>query len=775
MAGANEVKAGAAFIEILGDWSKLKTALVAASKRVKSFAGTIGSSVASLTPVFSIAVGGLKKIGGAITRVAGVFVSLGKMMFNAMVAVGKAIASAAGRLKDFISSTIKRSALVLGAALAFATREAVNFESAMAEVGTLMTVSAKQMASLSSRVADMSAQFGQSPVSVAKALYQTISAGVTEATDALELMNVASKAAVAGLTSTFSAVDVLTTVMNTYGKTVKEATLISDQMFVAVREGKTTFAELSSSLGPIASLAAQAGLGFDQLMAAIATLTKGGIRTDAAVTALRATLVSIISPSAEAVEVAKDLGIAFSAQALSMVGLPNILRQVKRATRGNVETMAKLFPNIRALSGVMNLAGSQAKEFRNQLRNMKNASGATDTAFKKMAKTAKFKLAQAWEVIRGAFLRAGTFVMPFVVKAVQNVSKAFATFTTWMRRNAPKIREVLSKTFATIGTILSRAGNFILDLAKKIISGEITLSNAFSDVIRDVFTTVLDVLEEFIPKMAEIGSELLGSILDGLSAKEEGGTSVIDRLGELISLIVTEALSVVEERKADIAKVGRKVVDAILDTFDKKDPKTGKTVVERVGVLVGDLIGELAKVVKDKHADVAKIGGSVIRSLLEGFTTKGEGGKSALDSVKDMVTDLETTFRDAVKNKGKIWSAIGGDIAIGIITGIWNTFILKVGLLMEKMERKIKEGFGNILDRAFDIGKGIPGIGAGLKSAATPTGSDIKDVNRQPPDPSIVGGGPGGNITINNNFKQDNSDIERLTRDARRLKRRGRF
>ena len=775
MAGANEVKAGAAFIEILGDWSKLKTALVAASKRVKSFAGTIGSSVASLTPVFSIAVGGLKKIGGAITRVAGVFVSLGKMMFNAMVAVGKAIASAAGRLKDFISSTIKRSALVLGAALAFATREAVNFESAMAEVGTLMTVSAKQMASLSSRVADMSAQFGQSPVSVAKALYQTISAGVTEATDALELMNVASKAAVAGLTSTFSAVDVLTTVMNTYGKTVKEATLISDQMFVAVREGKTTFAELSSSLGPIASLAAQAGLGFDQLMAAIATLTKGGIRTDAAVTALRATLVSIISPSAEAVEVAKDLGIAFSAQALSMVGLPNILRQVKRATRGNVETMAKLFPNIRALSGVMNLAGSQAKEFRNQLRNMKNASGATDTAFKKMAKTAKFKLAQAWEVIRGAFLRAGTFVMPFVVKAVQNVSKAFATFTTWMRRNAPKIREVLSKTFATIGTILSRAGNFILDLAKKIISGETTLSNAFSDVIRDVFTTVLNVLEEFIPKMAEIGSELLGSILDGLSAKEEGGTSVIDRLGELISLIVTEALSVVEERKADIAKVGRKVVDAILSTFDKTDTKTGKTVVERVGALVGDLIGELAKVVKDKHADVAKIGGSVIRSLLEGFTTKGEGGKSALDSVKDMVTELETTFRDAVKNKGKIWSAIGGDIAIGIITGIWNTFILKVGLLMEKMERKIKEGFGNILDRAFDIGKGILGIGAGLKSAATPTGSDIKDVNRQLPDPSIVGGGPGSNITINNNFKQDNSDIERLTRDASRLKRRGRL
>jgi len=747
MPGASEVKAGGAYIEIGGDTSKLKSALGSAASLVKGFASGIKGA-------------------------AGIVVSLGKTMVSAMKAVGSAVFAAARSLKDFAVTNVKRGLVVLGAAVGFATKEFVSFQTAAAEVWTLLGVGAVKMSALSREVLDMSTAFGQAPVDTAKALYQTISAGITDTNDAMKLLGIASKAATAGLTSTFNAVDVITTVMNTYGKTVEEATLISDQMFTAVREGKTTFGELSGTLGTVASLAAQAGLGFEDLMAAIATMTKGGVRTDMAVTSLRATLVSIISPSAEAVDVAKELGIAFNAEALSAFGLPAILRQVKAATKGNVEVMSKLFPNIRALSAVMNLAGTQAKEFQRQLKNMKNASGATDAAFRKMANTAGFKLAQAWSTIRVAFVTFGTFVAPFVVKAAQGVAKAFASLTDWMRKHGKSIKSTLDTAYKFVVRILSDIGDYFIGLGKRVLSGKTSLGDAFAEAIHTALTKVLEKFIEFAPFMVKLGNMMIGSLLEGLSKKdEETDKSVIDMLGELFDLILTSALTVVETNKEKIAEVGRKIVSAILDTFTKADPETGKTIVDRVGTLIGDVIGGLAQVTLDEYENIKKIGVNIYTALIDGFTEKGEGGESAFDKIKKLVEEIGTDLLKLVKDNSATWIQVGKDIGAGILSGLWIVLKEGIGLLGDKMY--------NFMKNSPTLKFLVDPLGIMEKiSPSTPTAGDIGGVNDPLLNPSMAtspGGGSGSNITVNNLFKQDNSDIERLTRDTKRMQRRGRL
>ena len=65
------------------------------------------------------------------------------------------------------------------------------------------------------------------------------------------------------MTSVEIAADGLTSVLNAYGDSVEGATAVSDALFVGMRQGKTTIAELSGSLGKVAPLASTLGVSFD--------------------------------------------------------------------------------------------------------------------------------------------------------------------------------------------------------------------------------------------------------------------------------------------------------------------------------------------------------------------------------------------------------------------------------------------------------------------------------------------------------------------------------
>ena len=57
-----------------------------------------------------------------------------------------------------------------------------------------------------------------------------------------------------------------------------------------------------------ASTAASAGVGLDELGAALATLTRAGVQTENAVTAVNQIILSFLKPSAEATKYARELG-----------------------------------------------------------------------------------------------------------------------------------------------------------------------------------------------------------------------------------------------------------------------------------------------------------------------------------------------------------------------------------------------------------------------------------------------------------------------------------
>ncbi|MBU0777474.1 phage tail tape measure protein, partial [Patescibacteria group bacterium] len=264
----------------------------------------------------------------------------------------------------------------------------VEFGRQWANVTTMIDTSTVNTESLKKELIALSPTLGGT-TEMAKAMYQVLSASI-EPAKAVEFLGEAAKAAKAGVTSVFTAVDALTTVINAYGMEAEDVTDISDIMFQTVKRGKLTFEGLSGALGTIAPVAGTAGVKFEEISAAIATLTRSGIDVNTATMQLRQILMAILKPSDQAAAKAEELGIEFSGQALKAKGLAAILAEIKDKTDGDSSAMAELVPNVRALTGVMTLAGRGADGFSKDLKLMAEASGSAEEAFQKQTKEIGF-------------------------------------------------------------------------------------------------------------------------------------------------------------------------------------------------------------------------------------------------------------------------------------------------------------------------------------------------------------------------------------------------
>lgn len=311
---------------------------------------------------------------------------------NIRVGANTAPASAAfAKLKSTVGGFT--GGLLGGAGLVYALGKASDmagqFELAMAEVSTLLD-DTSGLEKTTNEVREIARQFGTAPTDQAKALYQIISSGAAEAGRETELLTVANRLAIGGITDVETAADGLTSILNAYNLESSEAGRISDGLFASMKAGKTTIEELSQNLGQVTPIAATAGVEFEEVAAATAALTKSGVSTSEAVTQLRGIISAVAKPNQQAIALAKELGIEWSVQALQAKGLTGFMRDVQVATQGNVEANATLFGRIQGLQGALQLIGGQAESYSEILNNVRNSTGQTDAAFAKIAGTSDF-------------------------------------------------------------------------------------------------------------------------------------------------------------------------------------------------------------------------------------------------------------------------------------------------------------------------------------------------------------------------------------------------
>ncbi len=324
---------------------------------------------------------------------------------------------------------------VAGAAMiGLLVKSAVDFDKAMREVNTLIGLSEDQMKGMRDEVKALSVEMGIDAIDAAKALYQAISAG-QEPTEALKFLQIAARTAVGGITDLETATGGLTSIMNAFGIEADQAEHVADILFTSMKGGITTIGKLSTSFFQVAPLAAAAGVSFEEIAAAVTTLTKQGIPTKIAMTGLRMAIVSLQKPTAEMQDLLGRLGFQTGTAAIEALGLQGTFQALATETGATQEEIVKAVGSVESLQAVLGITGLQAEEFSRQMEAMEGATGASQAAFDEMAKSAAFQMAQAKQAIEAVRRELGEALMPAVLAIVGVVQKMLKPILEWIQEN----------------------------------------------------------------------------------------------------------------------------------------------------------------------------------------------------------------------------------------------------------------------------------------------------------------------------------------------------
>ena len=280
------------------------------------------------------------------------------------------------------------------------------FRKNMLEVATISTQVTDDMTGFMNQVMSITQEIPIKAPEAAKALYSIVSAG-HDGADGMKILEVSAKAAVGGLTETETAADAVTTILNAYKMSAEEAGTVSDQLFTTVRLGKTTFGELGASIAQVAPIAAAYGISIDQVLGAVASLTKQGTPTSQAMTQIRAAIQGTAGELGDA---------AFQGRTFQ-----EALQLINEKAGGSASKMKEMLGTDEGLAATLALTGKNAKSAASDLGELQNSLGATEAAFEKMKDAADNQLTLLANNVQ-AYLRP---LGEKILKEVSDIAKAF--------------------------------------------------------------------------------------------------------------------------------------------------------------------------------------------------------------------------------------------------------------------------------------------------------------------------------------------------------------
>lgn len=360
-------------------------------------------------------VGGFVRNFSQAESAAGKFGATLSGLTNLGMSVASAIDAAAQKA---VQGARRMAAFGVGTTLAFAGMglAAAKFETNMKNVQTILDtgISGHALTNLNKQILEMSTQFPQTANQIAEGLYNIVSSGFSSAADATKVLTAATMAASAGLTTVEASGMAITSVLNAYGLSADHAMDVSDALFQTVNLGVVTFEELTGTIGDVVGTASAASVGFDEMGSAIATMTLSGISANEAGTSLNRLIQSIIDPSEELSSAFRTMGYESGATALKQDGLREVIEKLRIASNGNIESLLRWFPEIRAARGALALMSAEGTNYARVAAGIENAqgrAGATMRAFNIQAQSTSAAWQRFQNTLQAAAISIGQYFL----------------------------------------------------------------------------------------------------------------------------------------------------------------------------------------------------------------------------------------------------------------------------------------------------------------------------------------------------------------------------
>jgi TP901 family phage tail tape measure protein len=368
-----------------------------------------------------------------------------------------------------LTKTVTLPILAIGAA---AVKMSMDFETSMGKITGLVGVAADQTKLMGDEAIQMASKYGKSATEAANALFFITSAGL-RGRDAMDVLESSLKASAIGLGDTATIADVLTSAVNAYGSDVLSSAKATDILVAAVREGKLEASELAGSIGSVLPVSSALGVGLGDVAGAMAALSRTGTNAATAATQLRGILFGILKPTSQANEELKKYGLSAQGlrQQLREQGLLATLKTLTGTLGDNEESIAKVFGNVRALSGLMDLMGANVESTEAIFKATNNTLGDTDAAMAVIAETSGFKMNVAINTLKNSLISFGDIIGPAVTKA--------ADFVRVLAERFSNLDAATKKQIVVFLGVAAAAGPVLLIFAA-LIRAVLTLSKVFA-------------------------------------------------------------------------------------------------------------------------------------------------------------------------------------------------------------------------------------------------------------------------------------------------------
>ncbi len=310
-----------------------------------------------------------------------------------------------------LGSTSKYTFAGITAGAGVAVKKYMEFEAGIRKV---RTISGKSFEDIKRSAQELAVKYGISTTQILEGNYQLVSS-MGDIAQAQEVLDTTAKLSIAGFTGYEEAMNGLVSVMNGYKMSANEASRVADVLMTVQNKGVTTVGELQNSLSKVIPTASAVGVGFNDVAAAMATITSNKVGTAEAVTYLRQALAELARSGTTASEnFKKATGQDFITYIQQGHNLFEALNELQQEADQTGKTMYDMFSSSEAANGALNLVGNNAKKAADNLEAMNKAAGTADEALKEIDKGGARAFAKLREQANKAMLEIGEALSPKV-------------------------------------------------------------------------------------------------------------------------------------------------------------------------------------------------------------------------------------------------------------------------------------------------------------------------------------------------------------------------
>lgn len=624
--------------------------------------------------------------------------------------------------KQAISQTKAQLGGLIGTVAAVGTaiyagpvKNAQEFQTAMAKVSTIADASVVPMAQLRQEIIGLSNETGKSINDLADDVYNAISAGQDTA-DAVSFVENATKLATAGFAESGQAVDVLSTILNAYGMEASKVTDVSDMLIQIQNKGKTTVAELSSSMGKIIPTANANNVALEQLGAGYATLTAKGIATAEATTYMNGMLNELGKSGSQTDKILRSkTGKSFSELMKNGYSLADVLQIVQEDAESSGKSLADMFGSSEAGKAALSLMSDGVDTFNESVKGMIGSCGATEEAYAKMMDTTENKVAKAKASISNLGTVLGDMLLPYVGQVAEKVADVVAKFSDFAQKN-PEVIATVAKVAA--GLIGLKAGGLIAKLGFLQVRGGIlsvqkaftmikglgitkylsTMGGGFGGILRKVaplvgviaavggaiyyVSTHLEQVRGFIQKTfgdegLAVFDKLWGIITEvGTAIKEaffSSGTGVLDTLKSVLPTIISTLQTGLLPLLPMIANLFMQILPLIGQLVTAILPVLGELISAVITVLAS-LIAEILPVIVQLISAILPLVLQIVQSVLPVFI-------QLVNTIVPILIQIIQAVLPVIQLVAEIFASVLGTALQSIATIVGNVMQIFQGLI----------------------------------------------------------------------------------------------